>query len=112
MREHALLVLIFYFLVVADVERLFVSPMTIHISFLRNISLGLLPLFQRSVCSVAMGLPKFLIVLEISLLSEVFAFCGLSSLHGPLPVCRGFLMSACLSALPLFPVLWGSYLKK
>lgn len=74
MREHALLVLIFYFLVVADVERLFVSPMTIHISFLRNISLGLLPLFQLSVCSVAMGCPS-------SLLCWKLVSCQKSALH-------------------------------
>lgn len=66
-----------FFLMVSDVELLFIYPMAVHVSFLRNICLGLLPV-SSCVCYAATELNEFLIMLEISLLSEVGStFCGL-----------------------------------
>lgn len=71
LREHVFWALIFYFLIATDVVCVPKSPIAAHISFLRNISLGLLPIFQLSVYSVVIELHEFLIVLEFRLLPEV-----------------------------------------
>ena len=59
-----LFVFIFYFLAATDAEPLSRPRWLFVFLFLRNTSLGCLPVFQPSFCSVATGLPEFLIVLE------------------------------------------------